>query len=160
VLGLRPRDQHPRVDLELEVPEALLPAEERHGLALAPPAGQIGESGGLVGLELARSRSRITFRRLRPVAAPRQQLRVEAWRVGPGRRQRDRREDSASRDLVRPMGATRLPGGRPPRRRSDRAVALSSSLRPLSRRTAARRVTSSSSPARSDSRLWTVSLMR
>src|SRR5439155_24555283 len=53
VLGLRARDEHPVVDVQLEMPEAAAAADVRHRLAPRPAAHRVLEGPRSVRLELA-----------------------------------------------------------------------------------------------------------
>ena len=147
-LGLRARDQHARVDLELDAAEAAAAEEVGDRLAADRPAADevLERAHGRPGdLALGRHDER------RAVHAERmaeQQLGVEPRRVRARRRDRTMALSRASR-----TGTPRATG-----HQTDWAACASSPRRFSSALSAS--VNSSSSPSRTSSRLWLVSLMR
>ena len=158
-----PRDQHARVDARARSCRKPLRAEDvgdRLALRAAAPRSS-WNARACVGLEPAAGvgdqRGAVHAHRVGE-----QQLGVEPRRLAAGRGQRDERGVERVADRVvgerHPPVRHRSALGRRPG--STPAAWRGCSSRGASRRPAARAVISSSSPASSSSRLWTVSLMR
>ncbi len=146
VLGLRARDEHARVDGQVDGAEALAAEQVGDGLALAAARGQVHERARLVGLEPALG---IDDQRgaVDPQHVREQQLGVEPRRLAAGRAQ----SDDGGVERVADARAREQPPG-------HQAEAASSRARFSASCSAA--VCSSSSPPSTCSRLWTVSLER
>ena len=147
-LGLRARDEHAPVDVEVEVAKALDARDVGHRLAAhrAPAHGVLEDAHGR-----ALHRRPTVDEQLEAVDAQRvgeQHLGVQARRVDPGGPERDHRGVERLAHRRADHGATQWG-----------AAAWTSSRRRFSSAESPA-VSSSSSPSSTASRLWTVSLMR
>ena len=143
-LGLRPRDQHARVDVQLEVAEALHAGDVGDGLALAPRAGARRPGTRARPAPSTRaSRSATQPRAIGPERVREQHLGVQRGVSTPAAVSATTAESSASRTGVPVMAPQACDSSR--RRRSSSVSAA---------------VKGSSSPSRTCSRLCSVSLMR
>ena len=146
VLGLRARDEHARVDRQLDRPEALAADEVGDRLALAPARREVHERARLVGVEpalgIGDQRGPVHAEDVRE-----QQLGVEPRRV-------------AARGGERDQGGVERVADARAREQPPRHQAEAASSRARFSASCSAAVCSSSSPPSTCSRLWTVSLER